>query len=54
MAASPVTLVHKGNIQSSPNAPSALGLTSGSQEFRDHTVTERESWILGKLEATPA
>src|SRR5260370_37384027 len=24
-----------------------------SQEFREQTVTERESWILGNLEANP-
>ncbi len=40
--------------RSSPRALSASGATrSPAEEFRDQTVTERESWILGNLEANP-
>jgi isocitrate dehydrogenase len=46
-----VTLVHKGNIQKfTEGAFREWGYEVASQEFREHTVTERESWILGNLE----
>src|ERR1700759_5282427 len=49
-----VTLVHKGNIQKfTEGAFREWGYEDATQEFRDQTVTERESWILGKLEANP-
>jgi isocitrate dehydrogenase len=49
-----VTLVHKGNIQKfTEGAFREWGYEVASQEFRDLTVTERESWILGNLEAKP-
>ena len=47
-----VTLVHKGNIQKfTEGAFREWGYEVASQEFRDQTITERESWILGNLEA---
>jgi isocitrate dehydrogenase len=47
-----VTLVHKGNIQKfTEGAFREWGYEVAAQEFRDHVVTERESWILGNLEA---
>src|SRR5436190_6920745 len=47
-----VTLVHKGNIQKfTEGAFREWGYEVASQEFREHTVTERESWILGNVEA---
>src|SRR5216110_1199443 len=49
-----VTLVHKGNIQKfTEGAFKEWGYQVASQEFREQTVTERESWILGNLEANP-
>src|ERR1700743_370248 len=49
-----VTLVHKGNIQKfTEGAFREWGYEVATQEFRDETVTERESWILGNLEANP-
>ena len=49
-----VTLVHKGNIQKfTEGAFREWGYEVASQEFREHTVTERESWILGNVEDTP-
>ena len=43
-----VTLVHKGNIQKfTEGAFREWGYEVAVQEFRDQTVTERESWILG-------
>ena len=49
-----VTLVHKGNIQKfTEGAFREWGYEVASEEFRDLTVTERESWILGNLEANP-
>ena len=49
-----VTLVHKGNIQKfTEGAFREWGYEVASQEFRAQTVTERESWILGNLEANP-
>jgi isocitrate dehydrogenase len=49
-----VTLVHKGNIQKfTEGAFREWGYEVATQEFRAQTVTERESWILGNLEANP-
>jgi isocitrate dehydrogenase len=49
-----VTLVHKGNIQKfTEGAFREWGYEVATQEFRAETVTERESWILGNLEANP-
>src|ERR1700754_5161311 len=49
-----VTLVHKGNIQKfTEGAFREWGYEVASKEFREQTVTERESWILGNLEANP-
>jgi isocitrate dehydrogenase len=49
-----VTLVHKGNIQKfTEGAFREWGYEVATQEFRDETVTERESWILGNVEAKP-
>ncbi|HWZ12007.1 MAG TPA: NADP-dependent isocitrate dehydrogenase [Acidobacteriaceae bacterium] len=50
-----VTLVHKGNIQKfTEGAFREWGYEVATQEFRDNVVTERESWILGNLEANPS
>jgi isocitrate dehydrogenase len=47
-----VTLVHKGNIQKfTEGAFREWGYEVATQEFRGDTVTERESWILGNVEA---
>ncbi len=49
-----VTLVHKGNIQKfTEGAFREWGYEVATEEFREHTVTERESWILGNVEAKP-
>jgi isocitrate dehydrogenase len=49
-----VTLVHKGNIQKfTEGAFREWGYEVATQEFREQTVTERESWILGNIEANP-
>jgi isocitrate dehydrogenase len=49
-----VTLVHKGNIQKfTEGAFREWGYEVATQEFREQTVTETESWILGNLEANP-
>jgi isocitrate dehydrogenase len=49
-----VTLVHKGNIQKfTEGAFRKWGYELATEEFRDKVVTERESWILGNLEANP-
>jgi isocitrate dehydrogenase len=49
-----VTLVHKGNIQKfTEGAFREWGYEVAMQEFRNETVTERESWILGNLESNP-
>ena len=49
-----VTLVHKGNIQKfTEGAFREWGYEVATQEFRDQTVTERESWILGNVDAKP-
>ncbi len=50
-----VTLVHKGNIQKfTEGAFREWGYEVAAQEFREQTVTERESWILGNVEANPS
>jgi isocitrate dehydrogenase len=49
-----VTLVHKGNIQKfTEGAFREWGYEVAVEEFRDATVTERESWILDNLEKKP-
>ncbi len=49
-----VTLVHKGNIQKfTEGAFREWGYEVATEEFRAETVTERESWILGNMEAKP-
>src|SRR5579871_3440128 len=49
-----VTLVHKGNIQKfTEGAFREWGYEVATEEFREHTVTERESWILGNVESNP-
>jgi isocitrate dehydrogenase len=49
-----VTLVHKGNIQKfTEGAFREWGYEVATSEFREHTVTERESWILGNVEENP-
>ncbi len=50
-----VTLVHKGNIQKfTEGAFREWGYEVAVDEFRDQVITERESWILGNLEANPS
>ena len=47
-----VTLVHKGNIQKfTEGAFREWGYEVATEEFREHVVTERESWILGNVDA---
>jgi isocitrate dehydrogenase len=49
-----VTLVHKGNIQKfTEGAFREWGYEVAVEEFREHVVTERESWILGNVDAKP-
>jgi isocitrate dehydrogenase len=49
-----VTIVHKGNIQKfTEGAFREWGYEVATQEFRADVVTERESWILGNVEANP-
>ena len=49
-----VTLVHKGNIQKfTEGAFREWGYEVAVEEFREQTVTERESWILGNVDANP-
>ncbi len=49
-----VTLVHKGNIQKfTEGAFRKWGYEVATQEFRDKTVTERESWILDNKDKNP-
>ena len=49
-----VTLVHKGTIQKfTEGAFREWGYEVATQEFREQTVTERESWILGNNDAYP-
>ena len=50
-----VTLVHKGNIQKfTEGAFREWGYELAIREFRDHIVTERESWILGNVDDNPS
>jgi isocitrate dehydrogenase len=50
-----VTLVHKGNIQKfTEGAFREWGYEVAREEFRDHVVTERESWILDNKDKDPA
>ncbi|MGA7339695.1 MAG: NADP-dependent isocitrate dehydrogenase [Terracidiphilus sp.] len=50
-----VTLVHKGNIQKfTEGAFREWGYEVAVEEFREQTVTERESWILGNADANPS
>jgi isocitrate dehydrogenase len=49
-----VNLVHKGNIMKfTEGAFAKWGYDLAAREFRDHVVTQRESWILGNKEADP-
>ncbi len=49
-----VTLMHKGNIQKfTEGAFREWGYEVATEEFREAVITERESWILGNLEAKP-
>ena len=49
-----VTLVHKGNIMKfTEGAFRKWGYELAAREFRNETVSERESWILGNKEADP-
>jgi isocitrate dehydrogenase len=49
-----ITLVHKGNIMKfTEGAFRDWGYSLARDEFRQQTVTERESWILGNLDANP-
>ncbi len=49
-----VNLVHKGNIMKfTEGAFKDWGYAVAKKEFRDQTVTERETWILGNKEANP-
>ena len=49
-----VTLVHKGNIQKfTEGAFREWGYEVAAEEFREQTVTERESWILGNRRTNP-
>src|SRR5260370_5495329 len=49
-----VTLVHKGNIQKfTEGAFREWGYELARDEFRDHIVTERESWILDNKDKNP-
>jgi isocitrate dehydrogenase len=49
-----VTIVHKGNIQKfTEGAFREWGYEVAVEEFRGQVVTERESWILGNVEANP-
>ena len=45
--------VLKGNIQKFTEGPSASGAMRSPGSSATETVTERESWILGNLEANP-
>ena len=50
-----VTLVHKGNVPKfTEGAFREGGYEVATQEFREQTITERESWILGNVEANPS
>ena len=50
-----VTLVHKGNIMKfTEGAFRDWGYELAKEEFRDHIVTERETWILDNREKNPS
>jgi isocitrate dehydrogenase len=50
-----VTLVHKGNIMKfTEGAFRDWGYELAKEEFRDHIVTERETWILYNREKNPS
>jgi len=50
-----VTLVHKGNIQKfTEGAFREWGYELATEEFREHVVTERESWILDNKDKNPS
>jgi len=50
-----VTIVHKGNIMKfTEGAFRDWGYEIAAKHFREHVVTERESWILGNRESKPA
>ena len=50
-----VTLVHKGNIMKfTEGAFRDWGYQLAREEFREHIVTERESWILAGKDKNPA
>jgi isocitrate dehydrogenase len=50
-----VTLVHKGNIQKfTEGAFRKWGYELATEEFRDHVVTERESWIVDNKDKNPS
>ena len=49
-----INLVHKGNIMKyTEGAFKDWGYALAKREFRNETVSERESWILGNREANP-
>src|ERR1700739_2724874 len=49
-----VTLVHKGNIQKfTEGGFRDWGYELAQHEFREQTVTERESWIIDNLDKNP-
>jgi isocitrate dehydrogenase len=49
-----VTLVHKGNIQKfTEGAFREWGYEVARDEFREHVITERESWILDNKDKNP-
>jgi len=49
-----VTLVHKGNIQKfTEGGFRDWGYELAQKEFREHTITERESWIIDNLDKNP-
>ena len=49
-----VTLVHKGNIMKfTEGAFRDWGYNLAKREFRDKIVTQRESWIIGNVDAKP-
>jgi len=50
-----VTLVHKGNIQKfTEGAFRDWGYELAKEEFRQHIVTERESWVLDNKDRNPS
>jgi isocitrate dehydrogenase len=49
-----ITLVHKGNIMKfTEGAFKSWGYKLATREFRNETVTQRESWILSNLDKDP-